>query len=85
MHTLENQPITRGEVRLFEQGDWFADVATNSGELIPDGTRVSLVAETLTLSGAIVRGGITDAVGRYQVAGRPEWGQPIVANQRLEK
>ena len=79
MPTIADQPITRGEIRLSEQGDWFADIATNSGERLPDGTRVEIVAETLTLSGAIVRGGITDAVGRYQVAGRPEWGLPLPA------
>jgi hypothetical protein len=78
MPTINDQPITRGEIRLFEQGDWFADVATNSGERIPNGTRVTIVAETLTLSGAIVRGDITESVGRYQVAGRPEWDTRIV-------
>jgi hypothetical protein len=79
MPTINDQPITRGEIRLFEEGDWFADVATNSGERIPSGTRVTIVAETLTLSGAVVRGGITDEVGRYQVAGRPEWEQVLPA------
>jgi len=79
MPTIANQPITRGEIRLFEQGDWFAEIATNSDEFIATGTRVEVVAGTLTLSGAIVRGGITDAVGRYQVAGRPEWGNTITA------
>lgn len=80
MPTIANQTITRGSIRLFEQGDWFADLATTSGERIPDGTRVDVVvADGFTLSGAIVRGGITDAVGRYQVAGRPEWGQPLPA------
>jgi hypothetical protein len=78
MPTINDQPITRGEIRLFEQGDWFADVATNSAERIPDGTRVTIVAETLTLSGAVVRGDITESVGRYQVAGRPEWSARIV-------
>jgi hypothetical protein len=78
MPTINDQPITRGEIRLFEEGDWFADVATNSGERIPNGTRVTIVAETLTLSGAIVRGDITESVGRYQVAGRPEWDTRIV-------
>jgi hypothetical protein len=78
MPTINDQPITRGEIRLFEEGDWFADVATNSGERIPNGTRATIVAETLTLSGAIVRGDITESVGRYQVAGRPEWDTRIV-------
>lgn len=79
MPTIADQPITRGEIRIWEQGDWFADIATNSDELLPVGSRVEIVAETLALSGAIVRGGITDAVGRYQVAGRPEWGSPLPA------
>lgn len=81
MATLAGQGITRGEIRVFERGDWFADIATNSGELIPDGQRVEIVAENVTLSGAIVRGGITEAVGRYQVAGRPEWGKPLPARK----
>jgi hypothetical protein len=81
MATLAGQGITRGEIRVFEHGDWFADIATNSGELIPDGQRVEVVAENVTLSGAIVRGGITEAVGRYQVAGRPEWGKPLPARK----
>jgi hypothetical protein len=79
MPTINDQPITRGEIRLFEQGDWYADISTNSAEQLPNGSRVTIVAETLTLSGAIVRGGITDSVGRYQVAGRPEWEQSLPA------
>lgn len=79
MPTIANQPITRGSIREVEQGDWFGDIATQSGELIPNGTRVEIVAETKRWNGAIVRGGITDAVGRYQVAGRPEWGNPLPA------
>lgn len=77
MPTIAGQPITTGDVRLREQGDWFADVSTNSGERIPDGARVSLVIENVTLSGAIVRGDITGDVGQYQVAGRPEWGTTV--------
>lgn len=73
MPTIANQPITRGEIRIFEQGDWLADISTNSDVRLANGTRVKIVAETLTLSGAIVRGGITESVGRYQVRGRPEW------------
>jgi hypothetical protein len=79
MPTIADQPITRGEIRMHEQGDWFADIATNSGERIADGTRVEVVAGNRVFSGAIVRGGITDEVGRYQVAGRPEWDQPLPA------
>jgi hypothetical protein len=79
MPTIANQPITTGTIRMWEQGDWFADVATNSSERIPNGTRVDIVAETLTLSGAIVRGDITESVGRYQVAGRPEWAATLPA------
>lgn len=79
MQTIADQPITRGEIRVFEQGDWYADISTSSGERIPDGARVEIVAENLVLSGAIVRGGITDEVGRYQVAGRPEWERPLPA------
>ena len=81
MPTIAGQGITRAEIRVFERGDWFADIATNSGELIADGQRVEIVAENLTLSGAIVRGGITEAVGRYQVAGRPEWGATLAARK----
>ena len=79
MSTIAGQPITRGEIRIFEQGDWFADISTNTDELLPVGSRVEIISETLVLSGAIVRGGITDAVGRYQVAGRPEWGTELVS------
>jgi hypothetical protein len=77
MPTIADQGITTGTVTLYEQGDWFGDVSTNSGERIPDGTRVDLVVENVTLSGAIVRGNISGDVGRYQVAGRPEWSTPI--------
>ncbi len=77
MPTIGGQVITYGDIRMQEQGDWFGDVRTNSGERIVDGTRVELVIENLTLSGAIVRGNITENVGRYQVAGRPEWGNTI--------
>lgn len=77
MATINAQGITRGSIRIPEQGDWFGEVFTNSGERIPGGARVTIVAENVTLSGAVVRGGITDAVGRYQVCGRPEWGAPV--------
>jgi hypothetical protein len=77
MPTIGGQVITYGDIRMQEQGDWFGDVRTNSGERIADGTRVDIVIENLTLSGAIVRGNITENVGRYQVAGRPEWGNTI--------
>lgn len=81
MPTIGDQPITRGEIRMFEQGDWIADISTNATERFPDGTRVDIVAETLTLSGAIVRGNVVlgddKRVGRYQVAGRPEWSRTI--------
>lgn len=79
MPTINDQPITRGEIRIFEREDWYADISTNSAERIPDGARVTIVADTLTLSGEVVRGGITDAVGRYQVAGRPEWSRALPA------
>jgi hypothetical protein len=77
MPTIASQVITRGTVRIPEQGDWFADVSTNTGERIPDGVRVDIVIDNLTLSGAIVRGGITGDVGQYQVAGRPEWSKNV--------
>jgi hypothetical protein len=77
MATIGNQNSTRADVRVFEQGDWFADVSTDNGTRIPDGTRVDIVAGTVRLSGAIVRGGISGDVGRYEVAGRPEWDTPI--------
>lgn len=77
MATINAQGITRGPIRISEQGDWFGEVFTNSGERIPDGARVEIVVENVTLSGAVIRGGITDAVGRYQVCGRPEWGSPV--------
>lgn len=80
MATLAGQPITSGEIRMREQGDWLADISTSSAERIADGTRVELVVGTLTLSGAIVRGNITGDVGRYQLAGRPEWGNELTAH-----
>lgn len=77
MPTLAGQGIVRGTVTLYEQGDWFGDVTTNSSELIPNGTRVELVVENVTLSGAIVHGGISGDAGRYQLAGRPEWSKRL--------
>ncbi len=77
MPTIAGQGITTGTITLFEQGDWFGDVSTNSSERIPDGTRVEIVVENVTLSGAIVRGNISGDVGRYQIAGRPEWSKSI--------
>jgi hypothetical protein len=77
MPTIAGQAITSGSIRIPEQGDWFGDISTNASERIPDGTRVEIVVENVTLSGAIVRGNITGDVGRYQVAGRPEWDKPI--------
>jgi hypothetical protein len=73
MPTLAGQGITSGTITLYEQGDWFGDVRTNSSELIPNGTRVEVVVENVTLSGAVVHGGISGDAGRYQLAGRPEW------------
>ncbi len=81
MPTIAGQAITSGSIRIPEQGDWFGDISTNTSERIPDGTRVDIVVENVTLSGAIVRGGITGDVGRYQVAGRPEWDKPIIARR----
>jgi hypothetical protein len=77
MPTINDQGIARGSIREAEQGDWFGEVFTNSEERIPDGARVTIVVQNVTLSGAVVRGGITEAVGRYQVCGRPEWGLPV--------
>lgn len=77
MATIAGQNVTRAEIRIPRLGDWWADVSTDSGDRIPDGTRVEIVAETLRLSGAIVRGGISGDVGRYQVAGRPEWAKEV--------
>lgn len=77
MPTIAGQGITTGTITLYEQGDWFGDVCTNSGDRIPDGTRVEVVVENVTLSGAVVRGNISGDVGRYQLAGRPEWSTPI--------
>jgi hypothetical protein len=77
MPTIANQGITRGTITLYEQGDWFGDVSTVAGELIPNGTRVNVVVENVTLSGAVVRGGISGDVPRYQLAGRPEWSKSI--------
>lgn len=82
MPALDGQTITSGPVRRFERGDWIADVATNSGDRIPDGTRVSLVVENVTLSGAIIRGNISGDVGRYLVSGRPEWDKPLPSRPR---
>ena len=48
-----------------------------AGDKLPNGTRVDVVVENVTLSCAIVRGGISGDVPRYQLAGRPEWGAPI--------
>lgn len=81
MPTIADQPIARADIRVFEQGDWFAEVLTTSEDLLTVGTRVDIVAETILLSGAIVRGNVTPGaegfVGRYQVAGRPEWDKPL--------
>lgn len=77
MPTMNNVGITHGTITQFEQGDWFGDVSTVAGELIPDGTRVEVVIENVTLSCAIVRGGISGDVPRYQLAGRPEWSASI--------
>ncbi len=82
MPTLDGQTITSGTVRQFEQGDWLADIATNSGTRIPDGKRISLVVENIVLSGAIIRGNISGDVGRYLVSGRPEWDKPIPSRPR---
>jgi hypothetical protein len=82
MPTLDGQTITSGPVHMFEQGDWLADIATNNGARIPDGKRVELVVENVTLSGAIIRGGISGDVGRYLVSGRPEWDKPLPSRAR---
>jgi hypothetical protein len=77
MPTIAGQGITRGTITQFEQGDTFGDVSTVAGELIPNGTRVDVVVQNVTISCAIVRGGISGDVPRYQLAGRPEWGKPL--------
>lgn len=77
MPTINGQGITRGTITLFERENWFGDVSTRAGELIPDGTRVEIVVENVTLSGAIVRGDISGDVPRYQLTGRPEWDKTV--------
>lgn len=77
MPTLAGQGITRGIITLYEQGDCFGDVSTNLYELIPNGKRVELVIENVSFSCAIVHGGISGDVGRYQLAGRPEWSKQL--------
>lgn len=77
MPTINGVGITSGTITLYEQGDLFGDVSTVSGALIPNGTRVDVVVENVTLSCAIVQGGNSGDVPRYQIAGRPEWNTPI--------
>ena len=77
MPTIAGHGITSGTITLYEQGDLFGDVSTVSGALIPNGTRVEVVVKNAKHSCAIVRGGISGDVPRYQIAGRPEWNTPI--------
>lgn len=77
MSTIDGQNITGGHIRFFEREDWFGELSTDSSERISNGKRIAIEAQGLTLSGAIVRGGISGDVGRYQVAGRPEWDTPL--------